>query len=207
MRPRTRPRRSSECNTSRAEPDGSASARREQTHPARQACPAAELEPPDRVGGPDRAERARTRPVEIQGLERLAAEGRGQAPTIPQRRQVAADELDLAGERRVVPSVGASSDIAESASEPKRVQRQCPVGRWRWGGSEGTARWEEVLERRAAFGRSAAEPRHRGLVGSGRANDRRHAVMVGGQDQRPLIGRSTLRWAAGRHSRRHGPCG
>ena len=145
----------------------------------------------------------------IQGLEGLPTERRRQAPAVAQRRQVTAYELHLAGERALAPRPGPAVRIAEAPAQPEGVQRQRPVGRWRWGGSEGTARWEEDLERSMELPTVDRSPDRITAVwwGPGERTTIGMADTMGPPDQRRLIGRSTLRTGGGRRSRRRARCG
>jgi hypothetical protein len=141
----------------------------------------AELHPAQRIRDTDRSEqsgRLRLRPAEC--LECLATEGRRQRAASPERREMEPDELDLPGECGIRPGPDQALRIAQRAPQSKRVQRQHPVGRWRWCRSDGTARREEDLERRGiADCQSAAGPHHPSVAESGRANDRRHGPKDG----------------------------
>jgi hypothetical protein len=213
MPQRTPPKPSSGCSTSRADGDlRGAAFGCQQGRPAGYAGVSTEFEPSNGVGSTDGPDRRR-RPAGVETLERFPTEGCGQTSPGLQRGEVAPDKLDLSGECRFHPQSRHPLRVTQRATKPKRVQRQHPVGRWRWGGNRATARREEDLERgRMTDRRPVAGPRHRGLVGSGRANDHRHVATMGPPDQRALIAASTLRgsalrWDDGRRTPRHEPCG
>lgn len=141
----------------------------------------AKLDPAEGIGDADGPKAlAWLRFGSSESLECLSAVGRGQTGAPAKRSKVEADKLDLSSERWVCPAPGQSLRIAQGATQSNRVQRQRPVRRWRWGGNGGTTRREEDLERgMIADRRCVAGPRHRGLVGSGRANDHRHVRHFG----------------------------
>ena len=149
----------------------------------------------DRTSGgrPSRPRRASsTRPRVVDDVEGLPPEGRGETGSRPNRREVEPDEIDLATESRVQPSLRWAGRTG-SAENVERATGQLPSGRRRSELSDGSAdglaagppaRWR--------LGRPDRRPQASLWLG-GTADDRRHGGSVRRGHQRQIIGRSTLR--------------
>ncbi len=215
MRPRTPPRPSSGCTTRRRSRPGAlrssvGSAAAIRGHPTATAtghggvcrpvplgaarvpgrwwCGVAQLQPPDGVGQPDRAQRTGRGPVGDEDrppdMEGLAFERGGEAVTRADRLELAADRLDVAAEGRLGPGGIGDRGAADLPQELQSIQRQRPAGRRRWRGSGMAGRWEEYLDRlegEPVDRRPVAGPRPSRRIGIGRAGDDRHGPILGGR--------------------------
>ena len=84
----------------------------------------AELEPAQGVGNVDRPERGPARPQFVHpDVERLAPEGRGEAGSRPDRRQMQPNKIDLATEPRLEPALRRAG-LTGSAENVERATGQ-----------------------------------------------------------------------------------
>jgi hypothetical protein len=185
----------------------------DQDGPTRTIDAVTELEPPDSVGDTDRADGI-TRPD--RDLGRLPTERGRERPAGVQRLEMTADQVGLAREGRITPTIRPTRWVTQVAHESKSIQRQHPLrrdalgGHWRGRASERATRREEDLGRLSgdAARRVTAEARSRRMVESfdwlslGRATADQHGHSLATRCQRAAIARSTFRGVIPKRERR-----